>query len=290
MKLLNKLAIIVMAFILLLPYSSSSYIVTATEYKAIDLHFVDRDNNDETKNKIIDIKIWKISEDKNFENSTVKLKELSKFSNEELDKKYTDFSEHKTNEDGILTLSDFSSGYYYVREKDYEKLEKFFTPIILEIPNSNQDIFIKKTTREEVPKGGYKFKKISSKDQKALANAKFKVTKLVNGTYETVLKDGREYVVTSDEKGLFEVDGLFFGTYYLWEVDAPSGYEQLKVPIKFEVTDISKDSGEMIVTNKPFTPPPPILIPNTGDILFLVLLLGGIIIFSIGYRMTKSNN
>ncbi|MBF0715205.1 MSCRAMM family protein [Gemelliphila palaticanis] len=291
LKLLKKLNIVVIAFILLLPLIKFSSSANATEYKAVTLHFLEPTKDELKGRSDLEILIWRVKDSE--ETNTKIVKELDKLTDKELEEKFgKEVAKYTTDKEGKIVLDSLSDGKYYVREKDYGTKKGIYSvPFILDIPNKNEDIYIKTTTNPgEEPKGGYKFKKVSSQTNDPLKNAKFKVTKQKNGIYEPVLQDNKVYIVSSAEDGMFKVENLDYGVYYLWEVDAPSGYTPLKEPIKFEVTELSINEEEKIIKNDPFNPPPDILIPNTGDVLFVVLLFGGIIIFSLGYRMTKEEN
>ncbi|WP_296126308.1 SpaA isopeptide-forming pilin-related protein [uncultured Anaerococcus sp.] len=114
---------------------------------------------------------------------------------------------------------------------------------------------------KETPKGGYKFVKTDNTSKaKRLGGAVFQVQKIVNGKYETIQRNGKNYQVISDEKGEFSVSDLEYGDYALREIKAPSGYNPESAPIKFTIKAGSDSLPAIFIENKevpPGTPPPP---------------------------------
>lgn len=122
--------------------------------------------------------------------------------------------------------------------------------------------------------------------QKALAGAKFKVTRKVGTGYKDVLDaSGKAYILESGSDGKFAVTHIPHGTYYLWETKAPKGFIQLNSPIKFEVSAESKDKVLTIKNKKK----PPIAIPKTGDLATYLLLGAAVVLFAVGYKLTKED-
>lgn len=150
---------------------------------------------------------------------------------------------------------------------------------------------IEPPTKPEEPKKGdhffYKYAKNDKGKQVSLEGATFKVTRLVDGSYENVLKDdGTIYIVSSGSDGRFKIENLPYGTYYLWETKAPASYAQLKEPIKFEINDQSKDQVISIENKKK----PPIDIPETGDLVTGLLILASIGLVGSGLWLLRTKD
>lgn len=156
--------------------------------------------------------------------------------------------------------------------------------------------------------GGFRFRK-ESEDGIPLAKAKFKVTKKVKDKYETIKVNGKDYILESNRDGYFIVDGIEYGDYYLWEVKPPKGYSALSGPVKFTVNKESfdriiriedkkiperppKNPPEVPSETPPGNPPekPPIIIPKTGDITLILMLIVGLTLSISGYRIVKKNS
>ena len=133
----------------------------------------------------------------------------------------------------------------------------------------------------------------------------FRVAVKQGDTYRTVIKKHLTYAVISNEKGEFTVEGLPKGTYYLIETKAPRGYRQLASPIEFTIDDNSEnnftvtqvknkldanyipikpqDGGNIVYkysTNK-------IVVPKTGDIMLLLLTIGGGLLAILGHLILR---
>ena len=128
------------------------------------------------------------------------------------------------------------------------------------------------------------FVKVSSgKDPQFLEGATFKVMIKEGDKFVPVKRDGQDYVLVSGKNGGFKVENLPYGTYYLVETKAPNGYSLLLGSVEFKIDGTSKDNEATIIKNEPFKPG----IPKTGDILFLLMTVGGLVIFATGYFISK---
>lgn len=112
------------------------------------------------------------------------------------------------------------------------------------------------------PKGSHKFIKVDKDDHgKKLAGAKFKVQKLVDDKYMTVVRNGSEYIVESDSNGALEVTDLEYGHYRLKEVGFPENYNPVAEFTEFDISATSSLNTPVLVENahkppKEETPPP----------------------------------
>lgn len=142
-----------------------------------------------------------------------------------------------------------------------------------------------KVVNDKTSTGKKLFVKVSSgKKRVFLEGAVFKVMTKENDKFIPVQRDGKDYEITSEKNGMFVAEDLPFGTYYLVETKAPTGYRLLSESIEFTIDENSKTNEAKVIENKPFEE---VNIPRTGDILFLVLTLGGITIFTMGYFISR---
>ncbi|WP_312951349.1 SpaH/EbpB family LPXTG-anchored major pilin, partial [Streptococcus parasuis] len=143
------------------------------------------------------------------------------------------------------------------------------------------DVVTKDGNETEVYTGGYRFIKTDvSKNNEPLAGAKFVVRKSTeaDAEYFVATADGdfwtpdssKATVYTSTEEGFVDIKGLTYGTYYLEETKAPTGYVRLSKRIPFTVAFGSYTTTtptEVANTPKGF-------LPSTGGagiILFVAL-------------------
>lgn len=138
--------------------------------------------------------------------------------------------------------------------------------------------------------GGFRFQKISADGKKTpLQGAAFAVYQKTQQGWELLKEDGKTLELTSGADGFFEITGLSFGDYALYEIRRPEGYEFSDRPIYFTVDEKSYDEGKFIpIENRetpPNTPPdnppsrPPQAPPQTGDAGIAPYVVGGGIAF-----------
>lgn len=137
----------------------------------------------------------------------------------------------------------------------------------------------------ETPRGSFRFMKVAANRNKTpLLGAMFKVTTKVDNNFESVLRDGEPYILTSDADGMFEAKDLPYGTYYLWEIKAPAGYKLLSAPVEFSISQTSENEKIVVISNVPITK---IDVPKTGDITLLIIIISGILLYILGILIIK---
>lgn len=127
-----------------------------------------------------------------------------------------------------------------------------------------------------------KFRKVST-DGPPIEGVVFRLTKEVDGKQQNLMIDGKIFTVSSGKDGYFEIN-LYNGKYEIWETKQAPGYEQLTSSVKFEVKDGDEDLV-LVIKNRPFKIHP---LPKTGDLVFPMLLAVGVIIFVMGFVISKS--
>lgn len=204
-----------------------------------------------------------------------------------------------TDEIGEITIKNLPDGEYYFREikaPDGYEIINVNTPF--KVTNANS-VILDIINKPSDGKGAHNFLKYDGDTDKALGGAVFKVTKYDEklGSYTSVKVDGKDYIITSDDKGRFAALDLPYGEYFLWEIQAPKGYQLLNDGVSFIIdensqynrTDIANYKNPNIVPDKgaPLTPG---MIPKTGDITLLILTVGGAILSSMGVYLVKKGN
>lgn len=221
-------------------------------------------------------------------------KDEEKSSEESKNEEKSDEGLYISNESGEIIINDIEKGDYIFREVEapagymIKNVDTKFTvtdkSVELRVVNS-------KTTTD---KGRHDFMKIDEA-KKPLGGAMFKVmTKNKDDKFVPVKRDGKDYIVTSADNGKFSVEDMDYGKYYLVEIKAPEGFILLSEPVEFEIKKQADDKtiSVVFITNKTEkitrrkTPGGDITrrgkIPKTGDIRFLMSMLGGAIMFCIG--------
>lgn len=196
---------------------------------SIDLNGKDR-KVDEVANR--EIVIWKIKDeivtsDKDKENLA---KDLYSWSDDALSKEYKYITTVTTNDKGVASLGNLSTGTYYARVADNGKVEIF--PFVFYVDeNSPNDVTIMPKGRHEVPPpdNHVELFKVSA-DDVPLAGAVFNLYKVVNGE-ETLVKSN----LITDSNGKISIKGIELGEYIFEEVQAPEGYRIKNVRTRFVV-------------------------------------------------------
>ncbi len=197
---------------------------------SIDLNGKDR-KVDEVANR--EIFIWKIDEkiitsDKDKEDLA---KNLYSWSDAALSEKYKDKTTVTTNDKGVASLGNLSTGTYYARVLDVDGKVKIY-PFVFTVDEDNKnDVTIIPKGHHEVPPpdNHVELFKVSA-DDVPLAGAVFNLYKVVNGE-ETLIKSN----LITDSKGKIYIDNIELGEYIFEEVQAPAGYRIRNVRTRFVV-------------------------------------------------------
>lgn len=332
-KLKSNLILLFPVLTLILSIVLSGFSISAEEKYEITLE-LKSSTEVEVGDENVDFEIWKLE---GREKDDVKEvgEELNKYSREKLNQKFGEpIRKISSKGEKNIKLSELERGMYYLRDKDYGKDRKYYSPVVFRLPEQHfSKVNMKLITTSPYrpggssgggnPKNGIRFKKIADDKKKTpLKGAVFKVTYKVNGFDKTVQRNGKDYIVTSGDDGFFCVEDLEYGDYYLWEVKSPEGYRSLKNMIKFTIDANSDSDAEVIeiVNNKEEekTPGPPTggktdktpenkkvpepeedkktsdntpkkgNIPQTGDIMLLLLSIEGMVLTLIGYLLVRS--
>lgn len=197
-----------------------------------------------------------------------------------------DLTDIETKSGGKIYLREMPEGDYYFKEistiEGYIKSEDSYEFNVDENHNIKVNGKAESIKVENVPenednptppgenqKGSHKFIKVDKDDHgKKLAGAKFKVQKLVDDKYMTVVRDGSEYIVESDSNGALEVTDLEYGHYRLKEVGFPENYNPVAEFTEFDISATSSLNTAVLIENehkppKEETPPP--TPPETPD-------------------------
>ncbi|HFR3406786.1 TPA: prealbumin-like fold domain-containing protein [Streptococcus suis] len=183
--------------------------------------------------------------------------------------------------EGQATFRGLTKGWYYVRQVG-KPTSLEVIPFLMNVGRGVTKIEAK-VRRPSEEKGSKPFLKVSTSTA-PLSGAEFAVLEEVGGELKEVIVDGNSYHITSSSNGQFVVGPLPYGTYYLKEVKAPTGYILSQDTIPFEITSDSHVSEIIKIKNKPVTPPG-IEIPYTGNVVVIAVLSTGILLFLLGYRL-----
>lgn len=196
---------------------------------SIDLTGKGRNANEVANREIF---IWKIKDeivtsDKDKEDLA---KDLYSWSDDALSKEYKYKITVKTDDKGVASLGNLSTGTYYARVANNGKVEIF--PFVFTVDEKNQnDVKIMPKGRHEVPPpdNHVELFKVSA-DDVPLAGAVFNLYKVVNGEETLVMSN-----LITDSKGKIRIDNIELGEYIFEEVQAPEGYRIKNVRTRFVV-------------------------------------------------------
>ena len=235
------------------------------------------------------------SEDKKLDIFSDESKDTEKKDDKNKEEKSSDEGLYISNESGEIIINDIKRGDYIFREVEapagylIKNIDTRFT-----VTDKSVELRVVNSKTPENDKGRHDFMK-TDEAKKPLGGAMFKVmTKNVDGKFEPVKKDGKDYIVTSADNGKFSVEDMDYGKYYLVEIKAPEGFILLSEPVEFEIKKQADDKTISIafitnksdtITRRGRTPGGDITrrrIPKTGDIRFFMSMIGGAIMFFIG--------
>lgn len=196
---------------------------------SIDLTSKDRNANEVAKREIV---IWKIKDkiitsDKDKEKLA---KDLYSWSDDDLSKEYKDNFTVTTDENGVASLGNLSTGTYYARVADNGKVKIF--PFVFTVDEKNQnDVTIMPKGHHETPPpdNHVELFKVSA-DDVPLAGAVFNLYKVINGEETLVMSN-----LITDSNGKISIKGIELGEYIFEEVQAPEGYRIKNVRTRFVV-------------------------------------------------------
>lgn len=197
---------------------------------SIDLNGEGRNANDVANREIV---IWKIKDeivtsDKDKEDLA---KNLYSWSDAALSKEYKNKTTVTTDNKGVASLGNLSTGTYYARVRNVSGKFEFF-PFVFTVNEANKDdVTIKPKGRHEVPPpdNHVELFKVSA-DDVPLAGAVFNLYKVVNGEESLVMSN-----LITDSKGKIRIDNIELGEYIFEEVQAPEGYRIKNVRTRFVV-------------------------------------------------------
>lgn len=297
------LFILMASFLLII--SSASFVQASSQ---IEIHLRKGQTDRDLQGR--QLKLWKISNEKLTGDLTEELKKYEKHTDDQLNEKFGEpLLTEKSDINGKIVVKNLEKGTYYVREvgdKEY-KTAPFFILIPMDEDIIETKVEVKKPTepteptKPTEPTGEYHFLKVDGDGKNPLKNAVFKVNVKKGDYYKDYLVNGKPYIIKSDSKGKFVVEGLPYGTYYLKEIIPPEGYKVLSETIKFEISGESDKFEIVIKNNKEETMPKEttpketekkekkkkIKVPKTGDITLIVMVIAGALLFYIGKKLIK---
>lgn len=226
-----------------------------------------------------DISLWKVSDKQNPDDQ---LGELNKLSIEELNSKYSKYSDKRVMEfkDNQIVFDKLNSGAYYMRDTSGIKRDKDIVPALINLPNDLEDGSKNVTIHAKESSTNVRLVKVDASDT-PLKGAEFVLIKVINGK-EVPIKNKRssgfklndvsdkesktensesnqkiydkKYLFVSNESGEIIVNELEKGNYIFREVKAPEGYvikqsdhqftiDEKSVELKIVNEKIEKDKG-----------------------------------------------
>ena len=156
------------------------------------------------------------------------------------------FEKIVTNNKGEVTITNLKAGNYQVVETKAPSgyvIDKTPIPFVIKKEETAKKELVKENKKQTQ---GIFLKKADSSNQKALANAEFKL--------QTDSKKIIHENLTTDENGLIYLNDLEPGKYQFIETKAPQGYKIDEKPVTFEVVENESKVIELVKENDPLLP------------------------------------
>ena len=172
-----------------------------------------------------DISLWKVSDEQvPYDNKSSKLDELNKLSIEELNSKYSKYSDKRVMEfkDNQIVFDKLNSGAYYMRDTSGIKRDKDIVPALINLPNDLEDGSKNVTIHAKESSTNVRLVKVDESGN-PLKGAKFKL----------LVRRGSEYVELKNKTTMKKDDKLEL---------SPNDDDKSKVKSE-ENTDESKDEN-----------------------------------------------
>lgn len=146
---------------------------------------------------------------------------------------------------GVLTISEIYWGEYYIKEIEAPKgyqLDDTKHYFSIDKTTAGKTIRFDIGTKEGT--GSVELTKVSQVEKdKTLPDAVFTLYKSDGSIYRDNL--------TTNEKGIIQVDGIEWGSYYFLEKEAPSGYGLNTNKIRFSVNNLTADKVQKLTVEDP---------------------------------------
>ena len=153
----------------------------------------------------------------------------------------------KTNEDGLITVSNLLYGTYYLKETKFKegyKIDESIRTVVISSSATNVRVNVANN-----PIATLTIYKYNDQTEQALAGIKFNICTDKDCKNKATDAYGKEYgILTTNSEGKIVLNNLLYGTYYLQEVETLDNY---KLDVTSKDIVINKPAVDMEIGNSP---------------------------------------
>lgn len=152
-----------------------------------------------------------------------------------------------TDKNGKIYVEDLTFGkYYFLETIAAQGYNLYGSKIEFEVTAEHSETALAVTTYDQRKTGHVWMQKVDDKGQ-YVANAKYALFRQADNVRVDVTGQPSDICFTTDQEGIIEIEGIYWGNYYLQEIESPIGYDLNPEKYMFTVDRVSANKNYIII-------------------------------------------